>query len=131
MSGGIISSHGSPVIATDVVNKGYVDSIFEANFLNLNVTLINTDWVNIPMSVLTGQTRISVKNSVIDGPSASFDLSKSRANSGACISRISSIAGETTYERLEIRWLVGSTISIRKTGNNYNGLYNLKIYLNS
>ena len=49
MNGGVITSHGTPVSALDVVNKGYVDSVFEANFLNVNVTLIDTTWTNIPL----------------------------------------------------------------------------------
>jgi hypothetical protein len=131
MSGGIITNHSTPLLATDVANKAYVDSLFAANFLNANTTLIGTTWTDIPLIVLTGQLRVSVKNSVIDGPSASFELTKSKASSGACIIRITSMAGEITNERLEMRWLANNTLSLRKTGVNYDGIYNIKIYLNS
>jgi hypothetical protein len=131
MNGGVISSHGMPLFPTDVTSKQYVDSIFESNFLDVNVMLVSTNWTPFTISILSGQLRVSVKNIVTGGPSGSFDLTKSISNSGACISRTSSMAGQNTNERIELRWLSNTTVEIRKTGIFYDGFYNIKLYLNN
>ena len=130
MNGNIITLHGMPVVSSDVANKQYVDSLFSANFLTNTLFLVSTNWTPINPPILSGQLRVSVKNSILNGPSASFDLTKSTNSTGASITRSSSLAGTNTHERLEIRWLPNTTIEMRKTGVGYNGSYNIKIYLN-
>lgn len=131
MSSGVITNHGTPLNPTDVANKNYVDSLFGANFLTANVTLTGTAYSLIPISVLKGQIRVSVVNIIPDGPCASFEFSKNNPSQFPSQHRFSSSAGLTTFERLEMRWLPGETLSIRKTGVNYDGLYNIKIYVNT
>lgn len=130
MNGGVITSHGTPLNSLDVVNKAYVDSAVTSSVLTTVVTLSGNSYVSIPLSILTGQIRLSIKNIITDGPSASFEIAKSSDTSQAAVSRISSIAGITSYERLELQWLPGSTIQIRKTNINYDGDYKIKLFLN-
>lgn len=130
MSNGTITNHGTPLNPTDVANKNYVDSLFGANFLTANVMLTGTAYSPVPISVLRGQIRVSVVNIVTNGPCASFEFSKNTSTEFPSQHRFSSSAGLTTFERLEMQWLPGESLSIRKTGANYNGLYNIKIYVN-
>ena len=44
MNGGVITSHGTPVLGSDVVNKSYVDSLTSSGVPSVIVTLINTNY---------------------------------------------------------------------------------------
>lgn len=130
MNGGVITSHGTPLNSTDVVNKAYVDSITASGIPLIILSLFSVNYTNILPTVLSGDIFISVKNIVSGGPSASFQLSKSESSKYPSYTRISSSSGINTNEKIDIKWDPGINIQIRKTGQNYDGDYKIKYILN-
>ena len=129
-STGVITNHGTPVTGLDVVNKAYCDNNNNSGIPSFNITLSGQTWNNILPTTYEGDITLSVKNSVSNGPSARFSLCKSEASRQASIIRWNSMAGLTTEERLEVRWLANSGIEIRKNGPGYDGSYTIKYILN-
>ena len=131
MGNGVITTHGTPVSGLDVVNKDYCDNNNSGSSIpSFNITLSGQTWNNILPTTYEGDITLSVKNSVSNGPSARFSLCKSEASRQASIIRWNSMAGLTTEERLEVRWLANSGIEIRKNGPGYDGSYTIKYILN-
>lgn len=130
MNGGVITSHGTPANPTDVVNKQYVDNLTSTGIPLLVITLSSINYTNILPTVLSGDIFISVKNIVSGGPSASFQLTKSESSKYPSYTRMSSSAGMTTQEKIDVKWDPGINIQIRKTGQNYDGDYKIKYILN-
>jgi hypothetical protein len=126
MNGGVITNHGTPVNGTDVVNKDYVDSIAGTGNPVYTVTLTGTAYTLV-VNLFKGVVRMQVKNIVTNGPSASFELSKSESSQDPSYVRTMSSAGIGTNERLHARWIPGSGIEIKKSGVNYDGQYKVKI----
>lgn len=124
----VITNHGSPSTGTDVVNKTYCDANNKLPIFN--TTLNSTSWTNILIDQ-EGVFTVTVRNGMSGGPCGSFQLAKNHPSRGASIVRYSSSAGITTEERLEIRWLPGSGIDLRKTGVNYDGTYTVNYIENS
>jgi hypothetical protein len=129
MDGGVISNHALPVAGTDVANKNYVDASSGSGVPSINISLSGVAWTEILLDQ-EGDISISVKNSITNGPSARFILSKNEPGREASISRLNSCAGTTSEERLEIRWSINDSIELRKNGTNYDGTYVIKYILN-
>lgn len=130
MSGGIISNHAQPILPSDVANKEYVDlRIPIGPNAPVIITLTGTNYTTISTQ-LTGNFMISVKNVVVNGPSATFTVVKSNSSSYPGCARISSFPGTTSNEKLDISWDPGSGIKLKKTGNNYDGNYSI-FFINS
>lgn len=124
----IIKNHPDPIQDTDVVNKRYVDNHIgtggTGGGTSINVILNSTNYTDIITST-QGVFNINVKNSVSGGPCAVFIISKNSSSANFNMTRVVSSAGTTTEERLEVRWDPGEFIKLRKTGNNYDGVYNI------
>lgn len=129
MNGGVITSHGAPINATDVVNKEYADSISGGGGGGgvpiTTITLTGTTQY-IALAVFKGSVMLLVTNVITDGPSATFLLSKSEQDREASVARMTSCDGLTTAEKLDVNWLPNEEIKIFKTGNGYNGDYQVK-----
>jgi hypothetical protein len=130
MNGAPITSVGSPINPTDATNKAYVDAKTSSVILTVTVTLSGTGYTVIAAD-LKGDFHISVKNQVTNGPSATFFLTKSESTRYPSYTRLTSSAGLTTFERLDTRWDPGKGIELKKTGNNYNGLYTVRMIQNT
>jgi len=130
MNGKVITSVGSAINPTDSTNKIYVDDKAASVIPTISVTLTGTSYVLIT-SILQGDYHISVKNKVPDGPCGAFFLAKSEANRYPSYTRLTSSAGLTTHERLDIRWDPGQGIELKKTGSNYNGNYSVRLIENT
>lgn len=129
MNNSVIINHNTPVNGTDVVNKDYVDNSVSNGVSTILINLSGTAYTTI-LSDTEGDIYISVKNIVTGGPSASFQLSKSDQLKHMHYIRMSSSAGTSTEERLNIRWEPSSNIELRKTGLNYDGQYRIKYIKN-
>ena len=94
------------------------------NFTENTVTLTTTLWSTVSFTGNFGAYSISVSNNIL-GPSATFLLAKSTQthNSSNIIKISSSPSSDSGY--LEIRWNANSTVEIRKTTNNHDGVYSL------
>jgi len=123
MNGGVITSHGTPLNGTDVVNKDYVDN--NALIPVATVNLLSTVYSTI-INIQSGSIIVLVKNVVSDGPAATFLLSKNEPSREASVFRMTSSDGVLSQEKLEIRWFPSTGIEIRKTGVNYDGQYKVK-----
>lgn len=127
MGGGVITNHGTPTVGTDVVNQQYVIDYVTAAIPRIaDITLTSTTYTLID-SVLSGHFKITVKNLVVNGPSAHFILSKSFAADNPSITRTNSSAGAVTNERLLVKWEPNSGVFLAKTGVNYNGVYRCRL----
>jgi hypothetical protein len=123
MNSGVITSHSMPTVPSDVANKEYVDLRSDSVVI---VNLTGTSYTTIS-SALTGNFRIYVSNIVTNGPCATFSLVKNNSSVYPGYTRNSSISGTTTQEKLDISWDPGTGIALKKTGNQYNGQYRIKI----
>lgn len=126
MNGGVITSHGAPVNGTDVVNKDYADSISGGGGVPYSTITLTGTTPYIGLAAFKGSVMLLVKNVVADGPSATFILSKSEQSREASIARMTSCDGLNTAEKLDVIWLPNEQIKIFKTGNGYDGNYQVK-----
>lgn len=122
MSGTPIINHPEPTLDHEVANKSYVDNVSPEFLVNI-VSTVYTQAITID----TGTIMIFVKNVVEGGPSATFMASKSEKYMDASITRLTSSSGNVSLEKLRIKWDPEENIKIRKTGENYDGLYKIKI----
>lgn len=112
------------------IRKSYTeaDGDYIANtnefFTSSEITLSGTTWTPLGISNLTGAFCFSV-SSLIEGPSATFILTKSVSSlsNGNNIILVSS--PNATGGLLEVRWSSGTQIEIRKTNANNDGIYNI------
>lgn len=129
MNGEVITSHGTPVNGTDVVNKDYVDSVTGGTGIpETTITLTGTAYTTA-LSTLSGTLIVLVKNIVTNGPTAIFLMSKAESTREPNINTYVNSPGLTTEERLQVRWDPSTFIEIRKTDINYDGQYKIKYIL--
>jgi hypothetical protein len=129
MNGKIITSHSLPVNPTDVATKQYVDAFISQTNPPIIVTLTSTSYTVISTELL-GNFVISVNSVVPGGPAASFKLSKNSPLAFPSFVRDSSNKGIGTNETLDMLWDPGTGMSLKKTGNGYDGTYSVKIIKN-
>jgi hypothetical protein len=126
MNGNVITNHSTPISPTDVVNKFYVDNLIK-EFL---ITLTSTGYTVISNDILSGMITVNVRNIVEKGPCASFNVSKPSNTRQMSYIRTNSSSGETSGEKLVLRWLPGQPIELKKTGLSYDGVYRVRVILN-
>lgn len=127
MGGAKITNVALPTNPSDVATKNYVDTFLGGGSGSIiQVTLTGTSY-SVVSPVLSGTVTLNVKNSISGGPSAIFNICKNEQLLIGNPTRTCSCAGLNTYERLQIRWLANSGIELRKTGVNYNGIYNITL----
>ena len=127
MNNNVITNIGTPSAGGDSVNKTYCDANSTAGIPSLNITLTGTNWNTILANTL-GSFDILVANSVIGGPTAKFTILKSESTRHASIQRWGATHGTSSLERLEIRWLPGTGIELRKNGTGHDGLYKVRYF---
>lgn len=117
-------AYEGPRIYKNIVNGDgqYIKRTNGEGFLETQILLVGTSWTSIPITQVFGAYSLSISNNIL-GPTATFILSKStQTHITSAIIKISSAPG-TDDSVLEIRWLANSVIEIRKTSNNYDGIY--------
>lgn len=123
MNGGIIINHEDPINPTDVVNKRYVDNNTSSGSGEITGNIILSGITYAPLIVETSgvfNIKIMATNG---GPVAVFSIAKTTPTGTRSYSRIESVAGGGSFERLELRWNSNDSIEVRKTGLNYDGVY--------
>ena len=118
-----ITNAATPILPNDVVIKSYVDnlgiSIQNYNLSNTLGTLISNS--------LSGAFVVTVKNLVLNGPAAIFNITKNEQNNCGHVIRTSAIPGTGTLVTLMINWPINSGVILYKNGPQYNGSYQVKI----
>ncbi len=112
-----------PILPQDAATKKYVDDL---NIVYTTVTLTNTT----PTLILNsdnGVYQILVKSLVSKGPYATFNCAKNDSSITGHIIRLSSCVGELSNVSLRLTWPANSGIYLHKTGNSFDGSYNIKI----
>jgi hypothetical protein len=83
------------------------------------------------INLLPGSYLITVTPVTQDSPTATFSISKSNVYTMGFPVRITGTPGLITGEQLELRWLPGLNIELRKTGPGYDGEYLVDINVNN
>jgi hypothetical protein len=115
-----------PVIPSDVASKNYVDEQIklkmQSKFSGITITLTGTDYVPL-VAMATGSYILTISSTIAGGPTATFSISKSKLELEPSVVRVTASLGVNSNEDIELIWPPNDKIFIRKTGQNYNGLY--------
>lgn len=118
-----ITNVAIPMNPHDAVIKQYVDDL---NIRIINHTLNNTVKTLIT-SDLSGSFVITVTNLVMNGPSATFHITKNTPEICGHVMRNTLAPGISSLTSLNIVWPAYSGPLLFKSDNNYNGTYRVKI----
>ena len=118
-----ITNAATPIQPNDVVIKSYVDDL---GISIANYTLSNT-LGSLISSNLSGSYIITVKNLVLNGPSAVFNITKNEQGVCGQVARTAAAPGIGTRVTLDISWPSNSGILLFKNGPQYDGSYKVKI----
>ena len=118
-----ITNAATPIQPNDVAIKSYVDSL---GISIANYTLSNTLGSLISTN-LSGSFVITVKNLVLNGPSAVFNVTKNEQGICGNVARPAAAPGTGTRVTLDISWPSNSGILLFKNGPQYDGSYRVKI----
>lgn len=118
-----ITNAAMPINPHDVAIKLYVDNlgirINDFTLTNTIGTLISSD--------NSGSFVITVTNLISNGPSATFHITKNTPSSCGHIVRQTLSPGLNSLTTLDIIWPTFSGPILRKSDNNYNGSYRVKM----
>lgn len=118
-----IDNVADPTEPLDAVNLQYL----QANAAVVStITLTGTAWTTIS-SATFGSFIITVTPVVLSGPAYVFHIIKNLASKNYAYQDKRGMRGDTSFERLELRWESASGIQLRKTGSGYDGDYTVKI----
>ena len=118
-----ITSVKDPINNQDAATKKYVDDL---EIILRSVTLTGTSFTEISTNV-KGSYIVTISNEILNGPTAIFHITKSETTRNAHIVRTVAAPGNNTSVFLEISWPINSSILLRKTGNQFDGSYKVKI----
>ena len=127
MAGKKITSVSIPSDPYDAANKLYVDLRTSEIIQVYDVTLVGTVWTEV-VNIRRGAKHVVVESLVTNGPMLFAVCLKVKDSRNAVINDLGSSRALPTGERLEVGWPPNSPLRLRKTGENYNGLYRVKIF---
>ena len=118
-----ITNVAMPIDPHDVAIKQYVDDL---NIRIINHTLNNTTGTVITTD-LSGSFVVTVTNLIMNGPSATFHITKNTPSVCGHVIRHTLSPGITSLTALNISWPAFSGPVLSKTDDSYDGSYKVKI----
>lgn len=111
-----------PIQRQDAATKYYVDTLGTTQTINLINTL-----PSVISNSVKGSFVVTITNLVSNGPCGIFNVAKSEGFMHPHIVRTAGAPGYNTNVFLTMSWPPNSSISISKTGAEYDGSYYIKI----
>ena len=99
-----------------------IEEKMQSVYGGLSVHLYSDEYSEI-LSRKTGAFTVAVSSKVVNGPVATFQVSKNDTSGDAHIVRITSLGGVGTNEVLELIWKGDEPMKLRKNGNSFDGEY--------
>lgn len=118
-----ITNVANPINSQDAATKQYVDNL-DITISSVTLTSTNTTIIS---NYVKGSYVITISNSVFNGPSGIFHITKSESSQQAHVVRTAASPGYGTTVFLNVTWPQNSGILLQKTGPNYNGSYRIKV----
>lgn len=118
-----ITNVAMPINPNDAAIKLYVDNLG----IRINdFTLTNTTGITIS-SAITGSFVVTVTNLVLNGPSATFHITKNSPSVCGHVVRHTLAPGLNTLTTLDITWPTFSGPVLNKSNESYDGSYRVKM----
>lgn len=112
----------------DAATKKYVDNqVSSLGIVFRTIRLEGDAFVIVSSDHLYGSFVITINSNVESGPTATFYVSKGRPEQFPHIVRNTCSPGSVSKELLEVDWEPNSGLRLRKTGNDYDGEYVVKL----
>lgn len=125
----IIKNIPDPVDAQDPVSLRYLQRVIQQNMLTANsISIRDTTWVDVPETNVPwfGNYTLSINAVVEHSPNAQWQIARSSAQEQGVITQ--GVFSPTNADCvLQIRWLPQTLLQIRKTTNDFNGTYYLRV----
>jgi hypothetical protein len=118
-----------PLLPSEVASKLYVEqmvneAILARNDLLKRISIVLTGSTAVPVvALLPGSYVLTISPQESGGPTATFALSKSSPEMEPMIIRMSGCLGRDGNENLTILWPPNDKVFIKKTGDNFDGVY--------
>ena len=112
-----------PIQPQDAATKKYVDTLGTVQTINL----FNTN-PSVISNMVKGSFVITVTNLILNGPSGIFNITKNEGFQQPQIVRTVAAPGYNTNVFLSVNWPPNSSITINKSGAEYDGGYLVKIF---
>lgn len=119
-----ITNAAMPINNNDVAIKLYVDNLG----ISINDFTLNSTIGTMISSSESGSFIITITNLVLNGPSATFHITKNNPGANGHVNRPTLAPGLLSNTTLDIAWPINSGPLLYKSNVDYDGSYRVKIF---